>query len=187
MASGAVDKGEPAEAETPLTDAYGARRVFWVDLGLSIALGGIIGALAFCFLSIVTHITDVWMGADERASALYRGFPSNLDGTDVSGFGTGPAWWLGITAGGGLIIGVVEWVSRYPRGGAPSFLQEIKHAHVDAWLGMRTAIAGLISLACGASVGPEYPLSAMGGCEVAPVSFQLLVWVTSLPTLLLGP
>ena len=103
MASDAA--ASPAkEADSPLTDAYGARRVFWVDLGLSILLGGAIGALAFCFLSFVTHVTDVWMGADSSAVVLYRGFPNNLDGVDVSGFGTGPAWWLGITAGGGLIV-----------------------------------------------------------------------------------
>lgn len=64
---------------------------------------------------------------------------------------------------GGLAVGLFKWATSYPQGSAPSFLQEIQHAHVDPWLGARTAVAGLLSLIAGASVGPEYPLSSMGG------------------------
>ena len=80
-----------------------------------------------------------------------------------------------MTAGGGLFVGLFKWATAYPEGDVPTFLQEIQHAHVDPWIGARTAVAGLLSLAAGASVGPEYPLSSMGGAVATWLS-QRLGW-----------
>ena len=160
--------------ESPLTDAYLRRAAFWYDLGASVILGLSIGAVSFCFLAIVTHATEAWMGADDSdRSTYYTGFPNNALGTDVTGFGKGPWWWLGVTCGGGLAVGLWKWLTAYPQGEAPSFLQEIQHAHVDPWLGARTAVAGLLSLLAGASVGPEYPLSSMGGAAATWLAERL--------------
>jgi H+/Cl- antiporter ClcA len=153
--------------ESPLSDAYLVRRAFWHDLGAAIVLGLLIGAIAFCFISFVSHVTEAWMGADagtpDSPNPLYSGYPNNRLGKDVSGYGKGPVWWLGITCGGGFLVGLIKWATSYPQGKVPSFLQEIQHGHVDPGLGVRTAVAGLVSLAAGASVGPEYPLSSLGG------------------------
>jgi H+/Cl- antiporter ClcA len=176
MAQGPAKK-HPPPRESPLSDAYLVRRAFWHDLAAAVGLGLLIGAVSFCFLSFVIHVTESWMGVDpgtpEIPDPLYSGFPNNRLGKDVSGYGKGPVWWLAITCGGGLLVGLVKWAIGYPQGKAPSFLQEIQHGHVDPWMGARTAIVGMLSLAAGAAVGPEYPLSSMGGAAATWLAGRL--------------
>ena len=128
--------------------------VFWLDSVLIVLLGGFLGALGYGYLQAITEATtDGWISADGNAG--YPSDPASLR------FGAGRAWWVGLCAGAGLVIGLTRTALDLET--APSFITELRELHVDPWLGLRSATVTLMSLVAGAPMGPEAGLGALSG------------------------
>jgi H+/Cl- antiporter ClcA len=89
-----------------------------------------------------------------------RGEKWNVD-SNPHWFG-GHWWWVAVTAGAGLIVGVLHRLLRVPEL-TPGIIAEIKTGQVDAPLVPATVLISAVSLIGGASLGPEKALGSMGG------------------------
>jgi H+/Cl- antiporter ClcA len=70
---------------------------------------------------------------------------------------TGEKYWLWIPSGAGLVCGILRFFMSYPET-VDGMYKEISHFHVDWKIAPQTIFLSLISLACGASLGPEQAL-----------------------------
>ncbi len=80
---------------------------------------------------------------------------------DPSWFG-GHWWWVAVTAGVGLVVGLLRRLTRLPED-VPGFFEDVRAARVDPLLVPGTIAVSVLSLIGGASVGPEKVLASMGG------------------------
>lgn len=73
----------------------------------------------------------------------------------------GQLYWVAITTGAGLIVGLIRFLSGYPDD-LPGLFFEIHHCHVTPKWAPWTIFISSISLAGGASLGPEQGLGNLG-------------------------
>src|SRR5262249_47633962 len=122
-------------------------------LVLTAMLGVPISAVAYWFLKL-SNLLQKWM---------YTDLPSGL------GFDSTPTWWpVPVLALGGLIVALV--IQYLPGHGGESPVYGFKpggRAPSRAIVGI--ALAALATLGCGAVLGPEAPLVALGGALAALV------------------
>ena len=74
----------------------------------------------------------------------------------------GQIWWIAVPSGGGLVIGLIRYFVSFPEN-IDGMFKEIQHAHVDYKWAPFTYLISLISLSCGACLGPEAGLGNVGG------------------------
>ena len=74
----------------------------------------------------------------------------------------GSLWWVAVTAGAGVLVGVLRRVFRVPVR-LPGTVQELKDQRVEPSTVPGAVAVSLVSLAGGASLGPEDALGKMGG------------------------
>jgi H+/Cl- antiporter ClcA len=129
----------PAPPEPSLTQT----RDFWVLMAYALGLG-IFGAfVSLAFLALIGWGNNWWSDSDV-------------------GWGGGEWWWAAVTAGFGLVVGLLHWATRLPER-TPGLIEDIDDEHVDPRLVPGIVAVSLASLIGGASLGPEKPLGAMGG------------------------
>ena len=80
---------------------------------------------------------------------------------DLGWFGGNP-WWVAVTAGAGLLVGVLRHVLRVPES-VPGTVAEIQAGRVEPSTVLGAVAVSLVSLSGGASLGPEDALGKMGG------------------------
>ena len=118
-------------------------RDFWLLLrdavvfGVTLAFGG----LAFLF---VVENGDFW--SDPTSN----------------GWWGGRWWWIAVTAGAGLVVGIIRHVLRMPAH-APGLIEELAAERVEPRTVPGTIAVSAVSLVGGASLGPEAALGSMGG------------------------
>ncbi|TNC52286.1 chloride channel protein [Mumia zhuanghuii] len=118
-------------------------RDFWLLLrdavffGVTLAFGG----LAFLF---VVENGDFW--SDPTSN----------------GWWGGRWWWIAVTAGAGLVVGIIRHVLRMPAH-APGLVEELAAERVEPRTVPGTIAVSAVSLVGGASLGPETALGSMGG------------------------
>lgn len=78
------------------------------------------------------------------------------------GYYAGHKWWIAVPAGAGLVIGVIRYIFTYPEN-LDGIFKEINTCHVDYRHAPLTLIISMISLAFGATLGPEQALGTVGG------------------------
>ena len=122
---------------------FGQTRGFWVLMGYALLLG-IVGAVAGLVFLGVTGAGNNW-----------------YDVSDPGWFG-GEWWWVAVTAGAGVVVGLLRSVMKLPAR-IPGLIADIKGAHVDTGLVPGIVAVSAVSLIGGASLGPEQALGAMGG------------------------
>jgi H+/Cl- antiporter ClcA len=84
-------------------------------------------------------------------------------GTDSSpGWFDGHWWWVAVTAGAGVLVGLLRRLTRLPEE-VPGFFEDLQTENVDPRLVPATVVVSAVSLIGGASVGPEKALTSMGG------------------------
>ena len=105
---------------------------------------GIVGAVAGLVFLGVTDAGNNW-----------------YDVSDPGWFG-GHWWWVAVTAGAGVVVGLLRIVTKLPAK-IPGLIADIEGAHVDTALVPGIAAVSAMSLIGGASLGPEQALGAMGG------------------------
>lgn len=66
----------------------------------------------------------------------------------------GKLYWIAIPTVGGFVVGFLRWLVGYPEK-IKSIFTEMNTCHVEYIWGRYTLWLSLISLSCGASLGPE--------------------------------
>lgn len=137
-------------SRSPMKEAEGRgfardRDYLWT-LGIAALLGIGVGVLATAFLVGLRHVTE-WLWPD--ASAYGTGF---FDGE----------WWMvGFLAAAGLVVGVSRRFLSTPM--TVNMFAELDEGRVDYRHVPSVLVTGFVSLASGASLGPEAPLATLGG------------------------
>ena len=100
---------------------------------------------ALAFLGLVEDGTDLWFTLPKD--------PGWLDGS---------LWWVAVTAAAGVLVGVLRRLFRLPVK-LPGTVQELKDQRVEPSTVLQAVAVSVVSLAGGASLGPEGGLGLMGG------------------------
>ena len=132
-----------SSASEPAPVPVGQTREFWILMGYALLLG-VVGALAGLVFLGVTDAGNNW-----------------YDVSDPGWFG-GHWWWVAVTAGAGVVVGLLRSVTKLPAK-IPGLIADIESAHVDTRLVPGIVAVSAVSLIGGASLGPEQALGAMGG------------------------
>lgn len=120
-------------------------RRFWKLALISVILGCLMGLLGCFYLNLTDQVPKYWTNNDEF---------SNPD--DLQPY-SGQMFWVGVTAGAGLIVGLCRWLSSFPDSNDGLF-KEINNYHVDHKFSIQTYFLSIISLSGGAALGPEAAL-----------------------------
>jgi H+/Cl- antiporter ClcA len=124
--------------------AFTQSREFWLALAFAAGLG-VLGAFAGL----------VFLGVIDLGGEWY-------DDVDPDWFG-GELWWVAVTAGAGLVVGVLHRLMRLPQS-TPGLIADLKTEHIEAKHVPGIVAVSAASLIGGASLGPEKALgSAIGG------------------------
>eukprot|EP01032_Pedospumella_encystans_P020341 gene20341-23105_t len=75
---------------------------------------------------------------------------------------TGKKYWIGVTGGAGLLVGLIRYFSSYPKS-LPGLFKDIHDFHVHPTWAPLTFLISMISLCGGATLGPEQGLGNVGG------------------------
>jgi H+/Cl- antiporter ClcA len=125
----------------PLTKSPG----FWRIIGYAALFGVVLAFAALAFLALVKGGSQLWFTLPKD--------PGWLDGN---------LWWVAVTAGAGVLVGVLRRVLRVPAK-VPGTLAELKDERVEPSMVPGAVAVSLVSLVGGASLGPEDALGKMGG------------------------
>ena len=135
------EDSHPSSDDVALTRSPG----FWVIVRYAILFGVVLGFVALAFLGLVEGGTNLWFTLPED--------PGWLDGS---------LWWVAVTAGAGLLVGVLRRFLRVPVK-VPGTVEVLKDQRVEPSTVPGAVAVSLVSLAGGASLGPEDALGKMGG------------------------
>ncbi len=111
----------------------------------AVVFGVVLAFVALAFLALVKGGTDLWFTLPKH--------PGWFDGS---------LWWVAVTAGVGVLVGVLRHVFRVPLK-LPGTVQELEEQRVEPATVPGAVAISLVSLAGGASLGPEDALGKMGG------------------------
>lgn len=118
---------------------------FWVIVRYAALFGVVLAFAALAFLGLVKGGTKLWFTLPKD--------PGWLDGS---------LWWVAVTAGAGVLVGVLRRFLRVPVK-LPGTVEELKDQRVEPSTAPGAVAVSLVSLAGGASLGPEDALGKMGG------------------------
>lgn len=118
---------------------------FWSVVIYALVFGVILAFAGLAFLGLVSGGTDLWFTLPNH--------PGWLDGS---------LWWVAVTAGAGLLVGVLRRVLQVPLK-MPGTLENIKGGRVEPSMAPKAVAVSLVSLVGGASLGPEEALGMLGG------------------------
>jgi H+/Cl- antiporter ClcA len=140
--SGAGQDAGGGQAPAPAPTA-GTRRSYWVLMGYAVVFGIAGGLFSLLFMWIL-HLGESWYDAPNP------------------GWMGGQWWWIAVTAGAGVLVGLLRMLTRLPEK-TPGLIADIEEANVDPKLMPGILLVSAASLIGGASVGPEKALGTFGG------------------------
>ena len=129
----------------PDADAFMRSPGFWSLMRNAVIFGVVLAFAALAFLAIVSAGTNLWFTLPEN--------PGWLDGS---------LWWVAVTAGAGLLVGVLRRFFRLPAKLAGT-VEELQEQRVEPSTALKAVAVSAVSLAGGASLGPEDALAKLGG------------------------
>jgi len=118
---------------------------FWVIIGYAALFGVVLAFAALAFLGLLKGGTKLWFTLPKD--------PGWFDGN---------LWWVAVTAGAGVLVGVLRRWFQVPAM-LPGTIKEIQAQRVEPSTVPAAVAVSLVSLAGGASLGPEDALGKMGG------------------------
>jgi len=118
---------------------------FWVIVRYAAVFGVVLAFASLAFLGLVKGGSKLWFTLPKD--------PGWLDGS---------LWWVAVTAGAGLLVGILRRFFRVPVK-LPGTLEELKDQRVEPSMVPGAVAVSLVSLAGGASLGPEDALGKIGG------------------------
>ena len=134
-------EGPPGSDVVSLTRSPG----FWVVMRYAALFGVVLAFAALAYLGLIKGGTNLWFT-----------LPKN------PGWFDGSLWWVAVTAGAGVLVGVLRRAFRLPVK-LPGVVRELKAHHVEPSTVPGGVVVSLVSLVGGASLGPEAGLGMMGG------------------------
>ncbi len=138
------DAGAAAESGSGVV-ALARSPGFWLIMRYAVVFGVVLAFAALAFLALVKGGTDLWFTLPKD--------PGWFDGS---------LWWVAVTAGAGVLVGVLRHFFRLPPK-LPGMAQELQDQRVEPSTVVKAVAVSLVSLAGGASLGPEDALGRMGG------------------------
>ena len=114
-------------------------------MGYAASFGVVLAVASLAFLGLVKGGTNLWFTLPKN--------PGWLDGS---------LWWVAVTAAAGVLVGVLRRVLRLPVK-MPGTVQELQDQRVEPSTVLKAVVVSLVSLAGGASLGPEDALGKLGG------------------------
>ncbi len=137
-----ADKNPPSDlTQVPIVHSPS----FWRTLGFAAGAGIALGVLSLAFLGLLKGGTKLWFT-----------LPSD------PGWFDGKLWWVAVTVGAGVIVGVLRHTLHVPAK-LPGTFDELKDGFVDPKTTPAAVLVSLVSLIGGASLGPEDALGKLGG------------------------
>ncbi|HEY7816002.1 MAG TPA: chloride channel protein [Nakamurella sp.] len=131
------------EPSAPPSRPITQTRRFWALMGYAAALGVFGAAAGLVFMGVI-------------------GFGDNWYVDSTPGWFGGQWWWVAVTAGAGVLVGVLRRVTRLPEQ-TSGLIADLQDEHVDPGPVPGIVAVSAVSLIGGASVGPEKALGSMGG------------------------
>src|SRR4029453_14273686 len=128
-----------AEGSPPLTQT----RQFWVLLGYAVVLG-VVGALASLVFMGVIGLGDDWYVVARP------------------GWFGGQWWWIAVTAGAGVLVGLVRRLTRLPEH-TPGLIADLQEGRVEPRLVPGIVAVSAVSLIGGGRLWPGVGLGGRGG------------------------
>ncbi len=111
----------------------------------AVFFGVVLAFAGLAYLGLVSGGTDLWFTLPKD--------PGWMDGS---------IWWVAVTAGAGVAVGVLRRVFRLPTKMAGT-VQELRDQRVEPSTALQGVAVSVVSLAGGASLGPEEGLGLLGG------------------------
>eukprot|EP00966_Prymnesium_polylepis_P224317 5188918-Prymnesium_polylepis.1 len=155
---------ERKQAETMLNmlgPPFARTHAFWLAMLAAVLMGVVMSLVSLFMFNFFDKLGELTWYDEEYSEGLKEGAANGQ-------IGRGHWWWLWVTSGGGLVIGLVKvlWsylIAPYPLS-PPTILTEVQdlHAHRPTET-IATLMISAISIGCGASVGPEAALGGVGG------------------------
>jgi hypothetical protein len=134
--------GKGNEGDIPFPPGFGRKVKFWKLLLLSGLLAMFTGFMCCVFLNFTDEIPKQWASCDysnDHSCGQYY---------------NGEKWWIAVTGGAGVAVGLIRWLTAYPDN-LPGIFKEIQTYHVEPKWTPITLSLSAISLAGGATLGPE--------------------------------
>jgi H+/Cl- antiporter ClcA len=119
-------------------------RAFRILLRNATILGVVAGIAGLVFLAVITVGGELWYDPHEN------------------GWLDGEVWWIGVTGGAGLLVGMLNRFLKMPAYG-PGLIEEAQKQYVEPAKVPRVLAVSAVSLIGGASLGPEQALGTVGG------------------------
>ena len=132
-----------SDSATGSTRTFGYGRDFWRLMAFACVLGVFGGAFSLILLGVL-HAGEAW---------YHYSSPGWLGGE---------WWWIAVTAGAGLLVGLLRALTRLPEK-TPGLIADIETAEVEPKLVPGILLVSTASLLGGASLGPEKALGSVGG------------------------
>ena len=111
----------------------------------AVLFGVVLAFAGLAYLGLISGGTDLWFTLPQD--------PGWLDGH---------LWWVAVTAGAGVVVGVLRRVFRLPTKLAGT-VQELRDERVEPSTALQGVAVSVVSLVGGASLGPEAGLGLLGG------------------------
>lgn len=142
------DKGP--DGEVPVQPAFAQDRGFWEILFCALFMGAFCGIVAIGFMNTIDEVPKRWV--------------DNGEFNEVSdcGYYNGKKYWIFVTGGAGFLVGLLRYMMSFPDD-LPGFFKEVTSCHVDYTHAPQTLVLSAISIAGGASLGPEQAMGNVGG------------------------
>jgi H+/Cl- antiporter ClcA len=137
----------PAQGSPP---ASTQSREFWLMIGYAVLLGVLGAFVGLVFLGVI-KVGSRWFQA-----------------TNLGWFG-GKWWWVAVTAGAGLLVGILHHLMKLPDK-TPGVLEDLHTGRADPGLVPGILVVSAVSLMGGASLGPEKALGSTVGGAAAWIS-----------------
>ena len=132
-----------AAAEPAGSGPFTQTREFWVLMGYALVLGVVGGFAGLLFMGVI-------------------GYGNNWYVDPEPGWFGGQWWWIAVTAGAGVVVGLLRRLTHLPEH-TPGLIADLQAERVDPRLVPGIVAVSAVSLIGGASLGPEQALGAMGG------------------------
>ena len=137
--------GKGNEGDMPFPPGFGNKLKFWKVIFFAGLVSCFMGLASAAFMNIADEVPKQWCTCD------FTNDPS------CGEWYNGEKWWVLVTGGAGLAVGVIRWLFSYPDN-LPGIFKDIKSFHVEPkWIPLTYCISA-ISLAGGATLGPEQAL-----------------------------
>mmetsp|Transcript_22329 Transcript_22329/g.32522 ORF Transcript_22329/g.32522 Transcript_22329/m.32522 type:complete len:546 (-) Transcript_22329:316-1953(-) len=146
---GKIDDQGP-DGDVPEQPPFAKDTVFWLMAAIGSVIGIFLGLAGLIFLNIIDEVPNRWVDTD------------SFENPDDGKLYAGKKYWVLVSGGTGLVVGIIRWATKYPDN-LPGFFKEITTFHVDPTWALHTVLLSAISVAGGANLGPEQALGNLGG------------------------